>query len=83
MKYLFFQLLELINPQYKLCLYLVFTNIVQMFKKKHLRFVKQQHGAVHRSDKNYTLSMEPMADVTTRIDVFHSALAEGHAIPFS
>lgn len=38
---------------------------------------------MHQTDKNYTLNMEPMADVKTRIDVFQSASAEGHAIPFS
>lgn len=79
----FFQLLELFKPPYKPYLYPVFTNMVQIFKKNHLRSVEQQDGAVHQTDKNYTLSMEPMADVEIRIEVFQSALAEGHAITFS
>lgn len=68
MKSLFCQLLEVIKPPCNPWLYPAFTNIVQIFKKKHLRSVKQQHGAVHQADKNSSLSMEPMADVMTRID---------------
>ena len=48
--------------------------MVQIFKKNHLRSVKQHYVAVHQTDKNYTLSMEPMAHVKIRIDLWLKAM---------